>query len=646
MRTPTDPANIDDSAYRRLVEGISDYAIFWLQPEGAVATWNAGALHATGYTAQDMVGASFSLLFSGDDNDPTAPTALLDLALREGRSELDTWLVRKDGSRFWAQILVDPVRDGDTLLGFGVVMRDRTERKRVDEELRNSQEQFRVLVQGVADYAIYMLDPGGHVTSWNSGAQRIKGYAPQEVIGRHYSAFFTPEDVARGEPTTNLEAVAREGRMETEGWRLRKDGSRFWAHVLIDRITGDSGELIGFAKVTRDVTERRASALALEEAREALFQSQKLEAVGQLTGGVAHDFNNLLMAVQGNLELMRDHAELPERLNRLVGNALSGVRRGVSLTQRMLAFARRQQLHLEPVNVVTLVSGMSDLLRTSLGPSIAIEARFPIVLPDVMGDINQLELCVLNLCVNARDAMTEGGVITIQAATEEVHGPHILHVRPGKYVRLSITDNGSGMDAATLARAMEPFFTTKGVGKGTGLGLSMVHGIAQQSGGALQLESSETGGTTVSIYLPVVAPGTIALPAAASADPGRVTRAIAENKGPLPVILVVDDDPLVLSTAVEMLNYAGYDARGAASAKEALRRLETIDELFAVVTDHAMPGMTGSELASELATLRPGLRVVLASGYAELPVAATRIAVQLQKPFGRDALLAAIRGTG
>ena len=646
MRTPTDSVNMDDSAYRRLVEGISDYAIFWLQPGGTVATWNAGALHATGYTAQDMVGAPFSCLFSADDNDAAAPTALLELALREGRSELDTWLVRKDGSRFWAQILVDPVQEGDTPLGFGVVMRDRTERKRIDEELRSSQEQFRVLVQGVADYAIYMLDPGGHVTSWNSGAQRIKGYAPNEVIGRHYSAFFTAEDVARGEPTTNLEAVAREGRIETEGWRLRKDGSRFWAHVVIDRITDDAGELIGFAKVTRDVTEQRASALALEEVREALFQSQKLEAVGQLTGGVAHDFNNLLMAVQGNLELMRDHAELPERLNRLVGNALSGVRRGVSLTQRMLAFARRQQLHLEPVNVVTLVSGMSDLLRTSLGPSIAIEARFPPALPDVMGDINQLELCVLNLCVNARDAMTEGGVITIQAATEEVHGPHILHLHPGKYIRLSIIDDGSGMDATTLARATEPFFTTKGVGKGTGLGLSMVHGIVQQSGGALQLESKETGGTTVSIYLPVVPPGTVALPAAAPASPGRVTKAVAENQGPLPVILVVDDDPLVLSTAVEMLNYAGYDARGAASAKEALRRLETIDELFAVVTDHAMPGMTGSELASELATIRPGLRVVLASGYAELPLVATGIAVQLQKPFGRDALLAAIRGTG
>ncbi|PTR34165.1 PAS domain S-box-containing protein [Luteibacter sp. OK325] len=645
MRTPTDPTTMDDSAYRRLVEGISDYAIFWLQPEGSVATWNAGAFHATGYAAQDMVGAPFSLLFSGDDNDADAPAALLDLALREGRSELDTWLVRKDGSRFWAQILVDPVRDGDTPLGFGVVMRDRTERKRVDEELRNSQEQFRVLVQGVADYAIYMLDPGGHITSWNSGAERIKGYAPHEVIGRHYSAFFTPEDVARGEPTTNLEAVVREGRIETEGWRLRKDGSRFWAHVVIDRITDDAGKVIGFAKVTRDVTERRASALALEEAREALFQSQKLEAVGQLTGGVAHDFNNLLMAVQGNLELMRDHVELPERMNRLVGNALSGVRRGVSLTQRMLAFARRQQLHLESVNIITLVSGMSDLLRTSLGPSIAIEVRFPLALPDVIGDINQLELCVLNLCVNARDAMADGGVITIRAVTEEVHGPHILHVVPGRYVRLSITDNGLGMDAATLARATEPFFTTKGVGKGTGLGLSMVHGIAQQSGGALQLESSETGGTTVSIFLPVAPLGAATLPATAPAGPTRVIRAISETLGPLPVILVVDDDPLVLSTAVEMLNYAGYDARGAASANEALRSLETISELVAVVTDHAMPGMTGSELAARLATMRPGLRVVLASGYAELPVAAAGIAVQLQKPFGRDALLAAIRGT-
>jgi PAS domain S-box-containing protein len=636
--------NLDDSAYRRLVEGISDYAIFWLQPDGSIATWNAGAVAATGYAAKDVVGQPFAILFPRADPVECGPDALLATAIREGRSEQDGWLARRDGSRFWAQTLIDPVRDGDTLLGFGVVMRDRTERRKIDEELRRSQEQFRVLVQGVADYAIYMLDPQGHVSSWNSGAERIKGYAPDEVIGKHYSAFYTDEDVARGEPATNLEAAAREGRVEREGWRKRKDGSRFWAHVVIDRITDHEGRLIGFAKVTRDVTDRRAAALALEEAREALFQSQKLEAVGQLTGGVAHDFNNLLMAVQGNLDLMRDNAELPERMQRLVSNALTGVRRGVNLTQRMLAFARRQQLHLEPVNLMALISGMSDLLRTSLGPSIVIDVRFPLSLSAVMGDINQLELCVLNLCVNARDAMPEGGVIVLAAGQEDVADAHPSQLSPGRYVRLSIIDSGSGMDGDTLTRATEPFFTTKGVGKGTGLGLSMVHGIAQQSGGGLQIESEQGVGTTVTLFLPeasAAAAATLRDPSMAHASP-----TIAEPASqPKRSILVVDDDPLVLSTAVEMLAYAGYDTHGASSAREALQKLQSLGELEAVVTDHAMPGMTGSELAAEIATLRPGLRVVLASGYAELPGVAAGIAVQLQKPFGRDALLAAIRGS-
>jgi PAS domain S-box-containing protein len=200
--------NLDDSAYRRLVEGISDYAIFWLQPNGTVATWNRGAVEATGYSAPDVLGVPFTLLFSKDDQSAGVPQVFLDVALREHRSERDGWLVRKDGTQFWAQVLVDAVRDGDTLLGFGVVMRDRTERKLVDEELRKSQEQFRVLVQGVADYAIYMLDPDGYVTSWNSGAERIKGYTPAEVIGLHYSKFFATEDVERNEPTRNLEAGA------------------------------------------------------------------------------------------------------------------------------------------------------------------------------------------------------------------------------------------------------------------------------------------------------------------------------------------------------------------------------------------------------------------------------------------------------
>jgi PAS domain S-box-containing protein len=506
------------------------------------------------------------------------------------------------------------------------------------DELRRSHEQFHLLVQGVADYAIYMLDPNGQVSSWNSGAERIKGYLPDEIIGTHFSAFYTPEDVARREPWNNLRVAREVGRLETEGWRVRKDGTRFWAHVILDRINDDSGVFVGFAKVTRDVTEQRNAARALEQAREALFQSQKLEAVGQLTGGVAHDFNNLLMAIHGNLEMLTQRDDLPPKANALVANALNGVRRGVALTQRMLAFARRQQLHLSPVIVADLVYGMSDLMRTSLGPAVLVEASFPLSLPAVMADANQLELCLLNLAVNARDAMPDGGTVSISGRVESVRERDARGLDPGEYVKLSVADTGEGMDAETLAKATEPFFTTKGVGKGTGLGLSMVHGIVQQCGGALLLSSTPSGGTTVDLWLPVaihvgssVANNVVRDPPAASV--------MAAGKS----ILVVDDDPLVLSTTVEMLCFAGYDAVGAASAKQALNLLGASPGISVVVTDHAMPGMTGLELAAQLAESHPSMHVILASGYAELPDETPGVRSRLQKPYGRSELLAAIR---
>ncbi|WP_448098408.1 PAS domain S-box protein [Luteibacter yeojuensis] len=507
------------------------------------------------------------------------------------------------------------------------------------DELRRSHEQFRLLVQGVADYAIYMLDPEGNVSSWNSGAERIKGYMPDEIIGRHYSAFFSPEDVARHEPWSNLQAAKDEGRLETEGWRVRKDGSRFWAHVILDRIDDESGKFVGFAKVTRDVTEQRAVSRALEQAREALFQSQKLEAIGQLTGGVAHDFNNLLMAIHGNLELLTQREDLPAKAGTLVTNALSGVRRGVALTQRMLAFARRQQLHLEPVSLADLVYGMADLMRTSLGPSVVVEASFPLSLPAVFVDPNQLELCLLNLGVNARDAMPDGGTVTISGRVESVGEKDVRGLNPGEYVKLSVADTGEGMDAETLARATEPFFTTKGVGKGTGLGLSMVHGVVQQCGGALLLSSTPSGGTTVDMWLPVAIQVGSPVAQIVMSDPPGVTAVPSDSK----TILVVDDDPLVLSTTVEMLCFAGYDAAGAASAKQALSLLGASPGISVVVTDHAMPGMTGAELAAQLAETHPSMRVILASGYAELPDDTPGVRARLQKPYGRSELLAAIR---
>ena len=343
------------------------------------------------------------------------------------------WRVRKDGTRFWASVVIDPIRTPTgELVGFAKITRDLTERKAAEDELRQSQEQFRLLVQGVTDYAIYMLNPEGMITNWNLGAQRIKGYAPEEIIGAHFSKFYTDEDREAGEPQRALETAAREGRFEKEGWRVRKDGSRFWANVVIDAIRDDRGELIGYAKITRDITERKKSQELLEGAREALLQSQKMEAIGQLTGGIAHDFNNLLMAVLGSLELMRKRLPDDPKLMALLENAVQGAQRGSTLTKRMLAFARRQELKKEAIDIPELVRGMSDLLQRSLGPSVVIETHFPLVSKPVLGDANQLEMILLNLTVNARDAMPDGGQIVIATREEVLRPDEGSRVEPGR----------------------------------------------------------------------------------------------------------------------------------------------------------------------------------------------------------------------
>jgi signal transduction histidine kinase len=301
---------------------------------------------------------------------------------------------------------------------------------------------------------------------------------------RHFSLFYTEEDIARGIPATALQTSERTGKFEAEGWRVRKDGTRFWAHVIIDPIRSPSGALLGFAKVTRDLTERRQAQQHLDEAREALFQAQKMEAIGQLTGGVAHDFNNLLTAVLGSLELVQRRIGDDPRIAPLVANAMQAAQRGTTLTQRMLAFARRQNLNPEAVAMPALINEMTDLLDRSLGANLSIVVRFPPAMGSVLVDRNQLEMAVLNLAVNARDAMPRGGAITIEAREQELAAANTFALPAGRYAVLSITDHGEGMDETTLLRATEPFFTTKGVGKGTGLGLSMVHGLAEQSAAA------------------------------------------------------------------------------------------------------------------------------------------------------------------
>jgi PAS domain S-box-containing protein len=634
---PTASSDIDER-YRLLVDSITDYAICMLDPDGIVGSWNSGAARLEGYTAAEIIGRHFSLFYPAEDQAAERPRLALQEAVREGRSENEGWRVRKDGTRFWANVVIDPIRSpSGGLIGFAEITCDLRERKLVAEELLQSQEQFRRLVDSVSDYAIFMLDPEGYVTTWNSGAQRIKGYLPSEIVGKHFSRFYTDTDRRDGVPEAALESAAREGRFEKEGWRLRKDGTRFRANVVIDAIRSDSGELIGFAKVTRDVTERHRAQESLQRAQQTLFQAQKLESIGQLTGGIAHDFNNLLTAVGASLELLRKYLTDHPRAGILLENALQGVERGATLTQRMLAFARRQELELRPVDVAQLVAGMKEMLERSIGPSISIVTRIPAGLPPVRTDANQLEAAILNLAVNARDAMPHGGTIIISARPECLREENGVDAVPGDYVQLSLADTGEGMDEATLRHAVEPFFTTKGVGKGTGLGLAMVHGVAEQSGGKLKLDSKPGAGTTATLWLPA----SLAERESGGKEPTRAQLPLvsAANRS---TILVVDDDDLVRVSTCAMLDDAGYAVIETDNAFRALEIISSSTAVDLLLTDQAMPGMTGLQLAVATKKLRPKLPIILATGFAELPKEAPGILRRLAKPYRIADLVEAI----
>ncbi|KQR61723.1 histidine kinase [Brevundimonas sp. Leaf168] len=617
----------DDSRYRLLIESITDYAIYMLDAGGHVISWNPGAERFKGYSAGEVLGSHFSQFYTPEDRDAGRPERALAVASEAGRFEAEGWRLRKDGTRFWAHVVIDPVRRGNELVGYAKITRDLTEQRAAERALRQSEELFRILVEGVTDYAIYMLDPGGKVISWNAGAERIKGYKPDEIIGEHFSRFYRPEEVGAGAPAEALSIARATGHFEKEGWRLRSDGTRFWAHVVIDPITADDGEIIGFAKITRDITERANAQRELETAREALYQSQKMEAIGQLTGGVAHDFNNLLAAILGSLDLLRKRLPHDPRTTPLLENAIQGAERGAILTQRMLAFARKQELKLEAVDIPHLVRGMSEFIRRSIGPNVDVQMRFAEVLPRAQTDPYQLETALLNLVVNARDALPNGGEIAItadQVSVSKTEGER----RAGSFVRLSVSDNGTGMPAEIAAKVTEPFFTTKGVGKGTGLGLSMVQGLAGQSGGWIEIHSEVGKGTRIDLWLPLA---TAEFPTAGS----PVTEAIQETCKRL-VVLAVDDDPLVLTNTVAMLDELGHNVLAANSGDEAMVIFQRHPEIDLVLTDEVMPGLSGSQLAERVRELRPTAAVALVSGYADLhPTPGRGLAdlPRLAKPF-------------
>ena len=506
-----------------------------------------------------------------------------------------------------------------------------------------SEARFRLFVSGVVDYAVYTLDTEGRVTSWNAGAQRIKGYSEREILGRNVARFYTEEDQKAGVPRLALETAKREGRYEAEAQRVRKDGTIFWAHVVLDSIRDASGRLLGFVKVTRDVTDRRAQQEALDQARAALAQAQKMEALGQLTGGVAHDFNNLLTVILGSLETLEMRLKAGRQdVAKFVESARRGADRAADLVARLLAFARRQPLEPRPVNPNTLVSGVVTLMRRALSESILVETVLAAGEWWVSADRSQLENAVLNLILNARDAMPGGGRLTLETANaflDESYARAHDDVVPGQYAMIAVSDTGVGMSRDQVARAFEPFYTTKDAGQGSGLGLSQVYGFVKQSHGHVKIYSEAGTGTTVKLYLPRLE-GPIPEETAAPQPAERITG--------VETILLVEDDEDVRGFAAESLVELGYRVVQAGDAKSALTALGTGEGIDLLVSDVGLPnGVNGRQLAESACRRKPGLKVLFTSGYARNAIVHHGVldaGVQfLGKPFTQSSLARRVR---
>jgi PAS domain S-box-containing protein len=516
-----------------------------------------------------------------------------------------------------------------------VIGRDVTAEKAAADKLLESERQFRLLVEALTDHAIIMLDRNGHVSNWNAGAQRIEGYAADEIIGQHFSIFYTPEDRASGVAEQALDAVRTIGRYEAEDWRVRKNGARFRASVVMDAIRGRDGEIVGFAKITRDITERHEAQLALQRAQEQLAQSQKIEALGQLTGGIAHDFNNMLMVVSGHAQSLKARLKTPRDVRAIEAMELAA-RRGERLTRQLLAFSRRQALNPSVIRLDERLDAFRDVLESSARGNIGLTIDIAADSWPVSVDVPELELALVNIIVNARDAMSDGGTIEIGAENVRLIGIETAEELAGDFVVLKVTDSGTGIPTEILSRVFEPFFTTKQVDKGTGLGLSQVYGFTRQSGGTTTIASVPGSGTTVSIYLP----RSFASSSNYVSEPGTGDETAPAGSE---AILLVEDNAEVKAVAGMLLEQLGYHVDAVDNAAAALDLLAEGRSVDLVFSDVVMPGeMDGLALARRIRTDYPHIPVLLTTGYAKAASQAKGFPI-LRKPYRLTNLSRAIR---
>jgi len=613
-KRPSSATSADAGRLQLLVDSVIDYAIYMLDLQGRVKSWNVGAARLKGYSVDEILGQHFGRFYTPEDQAAGVPAIALKTARDTGRFHAEGWRVRKDGTRFWALVVIDAIRDeAGKVVGYAKVTRDITEQRAATQALIESEGRYRRLIEAVVDYAIFQLDAKGYITTWNPGAQRIKGYTEEEIVGQHFSRFYTEEDRAKNVPQLALQQAETAGKFEAEGWRVRKDGSKFWALVVIDPMRDEAGNLIGFAKVTRDISERHEAQRILRETQTQLAASQKMEAIGQLSGGIAHDFNNLLMIVIGNLETAQHQAArqtINPGLNRALTNAMRGAQRAAALTSRLLAFSRRQALDPKVLDVNKFLVGAADFIQRSLGENIQVETVGAPGLWHVEVDPNHLESALVNLAINARDAMPAGGKLTVEGANvyaDEDYSRVNPEIAPGQYVCICVTDTGVGMTREVLDRAFEPFYTTKELGQGTGLGLSQVYGFVKQSGGHVKIYSEVGQGTTIKIYLPRMHGGV----EEEKEEAGQLVGAEESES-----ILLVEDDTDVRAYLAEVLRSLDYRVTPVANVKAALAVLADSDRNFdLILTDIVMPEGNGRELAKAAERMRPDIQILYMTGY-------------------------------
>lgn len=684
---------ITASQWEQIVNGATNTAIISTDTNCHVTSWNSGARRILGWSEEEMLGRSLELLFVSEDRNLLQQEMADAIAYGRGGGE-EGWRMRKDGTRFWAVGELSPIREEDgRLIGFVKILRDRTSQRRAEEEIRQERRALEILNRAGSALALetdlnrlvqIVTDAGVELTGAEFGAffynienEKGESYmlytlsgAPAEAFSKFpmprntqvFAATFSGEGIVRSDDITKDPRYGKnaprsgmpEGHLPVRSYLAmpvisrtgKVIGGLFFGHASVGVFSERSERgLLGLAAeaavaidnanlsqaTQREIADRKRAEDALQELNrsleaqvaertatlekkeEALRQSQKMEAVGQLSGGIAHDFNNLLQIIIGNLEaLQRNLPKDMPRLQRSAMSAMNGARRAASLTQRLLAFSRRQPLAPKPIDVNILVNGMSDLLHRTLGEIIKIETVRGVGLWRVEADPTELESAILNLALNSRDAMPEGGLLTIETANTHIDENYAAaqpEVTPGQYVMISVSDGGKGMDAQTVAQAFEPFFTTKPVGKGTGLGLSQVYGFVKQSKGHVKIYSEVGQGTTIKIYLPRIE-GEIA-----SSEPAE--QDLLPDGDATETILVVEDDDEVRAYSVESLRELGYrvlEAHDGPSALHILRHNPNIDLLF---TDVVLPnGSTGAQVAAQAKALVPALKVLFTTGYA------------------------------